>query len=182
MPKYTCDPRVELTGQTVLSLVQNIQHQDIEPILKKHNLNSVDPNAWYFLQDVLNVLSDVSDTEDAMTNFISIGIAAVEVGYIPPEMQSMTVAEFLTAYGKIYQIRHRGGDPGSVTIETVSPNHLKLILKIPYPDDVFYGIMYAYTRRFRPAGAKFLVRYDDTVPRREEGGEATILHITWDEV
>ncbi len=178
MPKYTCDPQTELMGRTALSLIENIQHQDIKPILRKHNLDSINPDTWYKMQDVLNVLSDISDGDNAMSNFVSIGISAAELSVLPPEMEKMSLAEILMAYGKIYNIRHRGGDAGEISVEQVSNNHFKITMKIPYPDDVFYGVMYGYARRFRPAGAHFVVQYDETAKRRDDGGEYTIVHIT----
>lgn len=177
MPKYTCDPQTELMGRTALSLIENIQHHNIAPILKQHGLDTIDPDRWYKMQDVLNVLSDISEGTNAMSNFVSIGIAAAELSVLPPEMEKMSLAEILTAYGKIYKIRHRGGDAGEVNVEQVAPNHFKLTMQIPYPDDVFYGVMYGYTRRFRPPGAHFVVKYDENVKRRDDGGEETVVHI-----
>jgi hypothetical protein len=179
MPVYRCDPGIELVGQTVLSLTQNTQYESIKPLLEKYGLTEVDPQGWYSLQRVLDLLSEMSNEGNASANFVSIGMAAVEVGYIPPEMQTLSLVEFLTAYGKIYKMRHRGGAPGSVEVQTITDQHLKVILRIPYPDDVFYGIMYGYARRFRPKGTPFVVFYDEAAPRHDHGGEATIIHITW---
>lgn len=177
MTQYTCDPETELMGRTALSLIENIQHQNIEPILIKHNLNSINPDAWYKMQDVLNVLSEISEGANSMSNFVSIGIAAAELSVLPPEMEKMSVGEILAAYGKIYKLRHRGGDAGEVIPEKISDKHYKITTNTPYPDDVFYGVMYGYVRRFRPAGAHFVVSYDENVTRRDDGGEYTVVHI-----
>lgn len=62
MPRYqSFDPNTELNGRTVLAFITSIKHSDIKTILEKHQLDQVDPNQWYSLQLVLNVLSDISD-------------------------------------------------------------------------------------------------------------------------
>jgi hypothetical protein len=177
MPRYTCDPQTELMGRTALSLIENIQHQNIAPILHKHGLDSINPDTWYKMQDVLNVLSDISEGANAMSNFVSIGIAAAELSVLPPEMEKLSLAQILTAYGQIYKLRHRGGDAGEVSSEQISDKHFKITMSVPYPDDVFYGVMYGYARRFRPQGAHVVVQYDENTKRRDDGGEYTIVHI-----
>ncbi len=76
MRPFTCDPETELTGQTVLSLIKNINYQNIQAIIEKHGLTDIDPNAWYPLQDVLNVLREISDATNSTFNFVSIGMTA----------------------------------------------------------------------------------------------------------
>ena len=50
------------------------------------------------------------------------------------------------------------------------------------PDDMSYGLLYAYARRFLPPGTQFTVYYDPDIPARDYGGdrEETIIHIEWD--
>lgn len=180
MRPFTCDPETELTGQTVLSLIKNINYQNIQAIIEKHGLTDIDPNAWYPLQDVLNVLKEISDATNSTFNFVSIGMTAAQLAYIPPEMENYTLEQILRQYGKIYQMRHRNGDFGSVVVEKPSENHLKIIMDTPYPDDIMYGVMYGYARRFLPPGTRAVVQYDDTQPRMAEGGDYTVVHVRWE--
>lgn len=179
MRPYECDPNTELTGQTALALTQNINYQNIQAIIERHHMTQIDPQKWYPLQDLLDILKEIAVESNSTFNFVSIGMAAVEVGHIPPEIAQLSLEEFLHQYDKIYKMRHRHGDAGSITTEKVAPNHLRVTLKIPYPDDVFYGVIYAYARRFLPTGTRVVVKYDETQPRMAEGGPSTILHVMW---
>jgi hypothetical protein len=53
---------------------------------------------------------------------------------------------------------------------------------VVYPDDMSYGILYGYARRFLPPGTKFKVYYDPDVLPRDQGGSEnyTIIHISWE--
>lgn len=179
MQPFTCDPETQLTGQTVLSLITNINYQDIETIIEKHGLSQVDPQSWYSLQNVLNVLKEISVASGSTFNFVGIGVAAAQLATIPPEMENFTLEQILQQYSKLYQMRHRGGNAGSITVEKISDSHLKIIMDTPYPDDVMYGVMYGYARRLLPAGTRVVVKYDDSQPRVGEGGTVTILHVIW---
>jgi len=180
VPTFTCDPTIELTGFTVLSLTENLTSDDIYPILVKHNLTEIDPDAWYPLQAVLNVLRDVYESEDGMLNLVSIGMGAARqsLQHLPPEAQTMSVAEFLKAYENIYQQRHRHGIQGEIQSRQVDDGHLEVALvDVPYPDDLMYGLFYEFTRHFTPQGMGFTLQYDPRARREELGGDTTIIHI-----
>lgn len=58
-----------------------------------------------------------------------------------------------------------------------SDNHFIITAKVPYPDDLMYGLFYTYTRHFRPVGKGLTVHYDESAPHRDQGGESTVYHI-----
>ncbi len=174
------DPKAELSGGTALAFLININHENIENILRAHHLENIDTERWYSLQSVLNVMSDISEGFDYGSNFVAIGLAAGELGIkmLPPSMANFTVEEFFIDYEKTYLARHRNGDVGWVKTEKLDDSHFIIRTRTPYPDDVVYGVFYAYVRRFTPPGKRFVLRYDENAPRHDEGGEETILHIT----
>jgi hypothetical protein len=181
MPFYTCDPEIEINGVTVLSLTQNIQHGEIASILQEHGFASVNPESWYSLQAILNVLHKIGDGGNAMTNFVSIGISAGELGVsnLPPELGQIAITDFLIQYRHVYKTRHRNGEPGDVIGEQVTENHVKItFIDTPYPDDIMYGVMYAYARHFL-TGSHFTLRYDSDLHRDRNGGDTTVMHLEW---
>lgn len=182
MPLFKCDPALELNGLTVSSLMVSTRNADIQPILEKYHLTNIDPTAWYPLQDVLNVLHDIANNSDSTVNLVSIGMAAGELGAnnLPAEMKDAPIEDIFAAYGKVYKMRHRNGDPGSISTEKLGPKHIAIIMQdSPYPDDVYYGVFYAYARALLPTTSHFTVKYDTSLPRQREGGEKTIIHIEW---
>ena len=116
-----------------------------------------------------------------MFNFVAVGMAAGELGTknLPPDMEKMSLEEFLEAYARIWVLRHRNADANAIKPEKVSDRHIRVTSRIPYPDDLLYGILYAYPRHFLPEGSGFVVKYDENIPRRDHGGEETVIHITW---
>ena len=178
--QYSWDPRVQLTGQTVLSFFSNLNSDAIKPLLESHGLTEVDPEEWYSVDEVLAIMNSISNANDASSNYVAIGLSAAEFSPLTPDMEHMPFDRFLGLYSKIYQTRHRGGDAGQVIVEPMGHDHIAMIFEVPYPDGVMYGLMYGYARRILPAKTGFTVYYDEDTLRKDEGGDQTIIHITWD--
>lgn len=185
MARYTSfEPNVELNGKSALAFLTNLMHDDMAPILAKHGLAQISPDEWYPIQSVLNLLSEIADHLDSTSSFVSIGIAAANQGIaaLPPAIQNMPLADFFVQYEKIYQTRHRGGDSGYMLVEQPNEHHIVIHACNPYPDDLNYGVIYGYTRHFlNKAGKGFVLRYDESLPRREDGAHETVLHIIIDQ-
>jgi len=180
MPQYTwIDPKAEVLGRSASGMVSNIKHEEIDEILKKHHLDQMDMNGWYPVQAVLDVLSEVSDNTNASENLVAVGMRVGEIGVVnlPAEFANASLVQVLEAYcTTIFQGRHRG-NVGTLSLNKDDPSHLIVTACVPYPDDLIYGIFFAYARHFTPRGERFVVRYDETIPRREQGGDKTIIHI-----
>lgn len=173
------DPNVEVIGANLRSFLENTHREDIQPMLEKHGLTEVQPDLWYRLQPWLDVLSEIAQRGGAMFDFVSIGMAVSETAMLPPEVEKMSFADFMANLDAFYQMQHRGGDAGSLKVTRVGPQHLRIDVCVPYPDDLEYGTAYGFAKRFLPPHTHFVVRYDDTVKRRDEGGDVTVIHIEW---
>ncbi len=174
------DPQTEINGRSAEGLVRSVMHDDIAHILQHHGLNQIDPEAWYPLQAVLDVLNAISgEGVNASPAFVSIGMAAAEasLAVMPSQTKSLSIVEFFSKYAARWPTLHRNGDVGSVEYQRVNENHVVLTLRVPYPDDVMYGTLYRYASFFKPKGKHITVAYDGKLPRREQGGEATVVHI-----
>ena len=97
-----------------------------------------------------------------------------------PNLNPCPCSRFLQSVESVFKLNNRGTDPGEVRCEVVDDHYVKITLRVVTPDDLWYGIFYGYVRRFARKGQQFTVRYDPDVPRRDNGGSVTILHITWE--
>lgn len=175
------DPHAEVVGQNVLAFIECSNRDNILPFLEKHDLGNIDPNQWYPLQRWLDVLSDLAENKGAMFDFVSIGVKIAETAVYPPEVEvgQVPFADLVMQIPQIYQIQHRNGDVGVERAEKIDQQHVRLIMRTPYPDDLAYGVVWGMARRFLPNHAKFRIAYDETELRRDQGGERTILDISW---
>ncbi len=174
------DPNSEMSGLSVQSFVRNILHEDIAEILVRHGLNEIDPQKWYPVQKLLDVFSEVA-AEGSNTSqvFVSVGMGAAELGYAAMPAQAkakLTLEAFLSAYGNRLNELHRG-NVGYIQYEKIADGHYVMTWKIPYPDDVMYGVFYGFTRLLRPSDKAFVLEYDRDQPSSDNGGEMTVLHI-----
>jgi hypothetical protein len=182
-PFQAFDPDSEVVGSSILAFIQCSRYENIAPHLEKHGLTDVDPKGWYPVQTWLDTLRDIAEHGggmDTMFDFVSIGMKLSEVVPLPPEYDHLPFYEALMATGaRGYQFNHRG-DVGEQRVELVDDHRLRVTIRTPYPDDLFYGFYYGLVRRYMPAGIEFTVAYDDSTLRRDQGGEATVLYITWE--
>lgn len=169
----------EVIGQVALEIQTAIGGENIYPIYERHGLTNVNPQAWYPMQNLLDVFNDFEARGGAMFDLVSVGMKTVENLVLPPEASSLPLLEMFQLSAQIYLLNSRGSNIGTIDCEALAPNHVKLTYIVPMPSDFMYGIVYAFGRRFSAPGTPITVYYDEDIPRREDGGTATIIHAQW---
>jgi len=179
MRKLSCDKNIEVLGAPLISNIENMSAQEIEPYLKKYQLLNIDPDHWYPMSSYLDMLNDMGQSYNLSSRLVAIGMEIFKNIKMPPELEHATLPEILETWNDLYHMQHRGGDIGYVKVEQLGETHYKTIHKNLYPDDMLYGVAYGMSRRFLPSGTSFKVYYDEQVRRVDDGGEETIIHIIW---
>lgn len=181
MRKLTCPPGTETLGLMLNSWYDNLQGDEVRPIMEKHGMVNLEPHTWYPVQMLLDATNEIAENFNMTPNFVAIGMKIGEGVPLPPGMENPTLEEVLMIWDNLYQGLHRGGDVGGIKIEKVSDTYFKTIQSGIYPDDMSYGVLYAYGQRFLPRGTSFDVFYDPDVTPRDQGGtgEATYINIEW---
>lgn len=181
MRKLTCPPGTETLGLLLNSWYDNLQGDEVRPIMEKHGMVNLEPHTWYPVQMLLDATNEIAERFNMTPNFVAIGMKIGQEVPIPPGMENPTLEEVLMIWDDLYQGLHRGGDVGGIKIVKVSDTYFKTIQSGIYPDDMSYGVLYAYGQRFLPRGTSFDVFYDPDVTPRDQGGtgEATYINIEW---
>jgi hypothetical protein len=170
----------QVPGQILIDLAHAIGSDEIMPYYKKHGLTNIDPKAWYPQQTLLDIYNEMEDSESgSMFDFVSIGMKEAQQAIVPDHFKSLPLLSILQGVGAVFKLNNRGTDIGEIKCETVTDTHVKIILRVPAPDDLWYGIFYGFVQRFIPKGTHFTVYFDKDIPRRDQGGAVTIIHITW---
>ncbi len=176
----TLGPDAYVLGQAMMAFIQSINFTNFQPILSRYNLAKIEPQKWYPQQIWLDVFNEINTNRNSSDNLVSIGMKVVETAQYPPEFESWSLIRQITMMGEIYVMNNRGADIGKITPEIVNDNHVIMHDSTPYPDDFVYGAYYALARRFTAPNFKFSVKFDENIPRRGQGGDATLVHIMWD--
>jgi len=179
----TFDPKAEVNGYSMLGFIQCLRKEEIRPYLMKHGLAEIDPAGWYPVQAWLDVMSDLAEDrpKQALFDFVAAGMKVAETTRFPSEFNSLPLPKIFEIGNENYRaVQHRGGDAGEIILEIVRSTHLIQKLRTPYPDDVWYGLFHGICRRFLPPGIRFALHYDEDTLRRDQGGEWTLIHITWE--
>jgi len=174
-----CPPDTEIIGQMMLPILNNLHAEEIRPFLVVHNLSEIDPEKWYKVKDFLDVLSDVAKAPGGMTNMVAVGMSTANNMVLPADTPAPSLPMVLAMWDQIHEQQHRGTPIGSVHTEKINDTYYRITHAHPYPDDLIYGLAYGMARRFLPKGTQFQVRYNTDLPRKDEGGDATVIDITW---
>lgn len=185
MPVYrSTDPNTEIIGAAILGSLNVMDAEHVRPLLGKHGLGNIQPNVWYPLSLWLDFLTELSDYQGAMFNFVAIGTKTVEKAIeftpIPPEAAAFPFEMRMQMVNQSYQMQIRNGDAGELRIEMVGEKHFKITDTTPYPSDLIYGVLWGTTRVNLPPGVHFVLSYDEALPLKEEGSPCTVIDLTWE--
>jgi hypothetical protein len=179
MRKLTCPPGTETLGLLLSAFADNIQGDETRPVMEKHGMVNLAPMEWYPAQTLLDALNELGENPNTLFNFIAIGMGIGETVPMPPGVENPSLEQVLHLWDSLYQGLHRGGDAGKISIEKVNDTYFKTYQNGLYPDDMSYGVLYAYGKRFLPLGTHYSVFYEPDSPSRDQGGEQTIISIQW---
>ncbi len=180
MAKYELfHPDTEIIGQAILDFGEAVGNEQFQAFFDRHRLTDIQPDRWYPAQKWMDVLNDIDDTGKSMFDFVSIGIQQLQMAIMPPEFDTMPLIDILKSLEEAYQMNYRGTDIGGITAEIVDDKTVKMIIQSFEPDHLWYGNLHGLMRRFAPDGMEYTIAYDPDVPRREEGGDVTIIHVNW---
>ncbi len=181
MRRRTCDPAVELSGQTLRAYIDNAQSELTRPIFAQHGIVKADPDQWYPLQPLLDVLYEVSNQFDGSASLVAIGVKIAEYGVEPTDLKKASLAQVLEGWDSHLYTNVRNGDVGHIHTEKVNDNLYKVTQQNVFPDDLCYGLAFGFARSRLPLGTNFRVWYEDYDHRIDRGdADKTVICISWE--
>jgi len=171
------DPNTEVIGYTLTSFRDCLTHEEVEPLVHAHGIDSIDPNRWYSQQIWLDVLTDVMDQPNSTENLVASSMKLAKKIIFPASVTTVQAA--LAGGSTAYQKNHRNGDPGYVTCEDIDERHVRLMISTPYPDDFIYGTRYGYARRFLTDHSTLRVYRSNWVHYRQPEDPPLVLDVQW---
>ena len=172
------DPKVEVNGETVLSVIAGVgafKAQGIK-ILKDNGINNPKPGKWYSQQAWLDSFKTISEKLGNGT-LKMIGKSIPKNAKWPAQIDSVKKA--LTSIDVAYHMNHRKGEIGHYKYESTSPKSGRMICNNPYPDAFDLGIIESVGEIFAKKGEFISVKQDEKAPNRSKGADSTTYLITW---
>ncbi len=188
------NPKVEVNGETVLSVIEGMGFAKTAAITALSDNGIVDPKPgqWYLQQSWLNAFKDISEKIGGAT-LKSIGKSIPENAQFPPEIDSIEKALF--AIDVAYHMNHRlNGKPlfdpatgkmiegiGHYKAEKKSATVITITCDNPYPDEFDFGIIDTMARKF-PKNATFIkVQQLADCDSRTKGAKSSTFEVSWKE-
>ncbi|HEX3054338.1 MAG TPA: hypothetical protein VHP83_27020 [Aggregatilineaceae bacterium] len=138
---------------------------------QQHGLTNLSPDTWYPASTFIAAIRDMPKLD-----LVSVGRRQAELTDLP---DYLSLLEVFDEMNQLYLRRNRGSDVGDIQCEVLGPTHIALIFRVPQPDDLWYGICCGYVRRFTARNAYCKVYYDPDLPRCDQGGDVTVIHVEW---
>lgn len=175
------DERVEVNGETILSVVNAMQQgqEYRRQILEANGLKHVRPGDWYPQQAWLDSFQQIAEHIGERTLFM-IGKGIPENAQFPPEIDNLEKA--LKAIDQAYHMNHRNGKIGNykLTHFDAKSKQAEMQVDTPYPSEFDRGIIMTMLRKFRPDSSfSYDVTLDETKENRKKGGVTWTYHISW---
>lgn len=170
-------PDAEVLGGAINGFLDAINRNSILPHIEKLGMTDLDPNKWYPKQLYVDLWNSILTDENSMMNLVSVGMTIAQTAW-PPELDGQPFETLVMQWGDAFDMVNRGADRGYIQVEQRSPMQYAVICCTPDPDDLQYGVVYGFCKRFLPQGKPFTVQYDENVTRRDEGGDETVIVIT----
>jgi hypothetical protein len=170
----------EVRGALIIGYKSALNYEEFASFFEAHGLKEVDPAAWYPAQQVLDVFNDMLDAAHGFLDFVSIGIAAASYLSFPPNVDRHSSESVLTAMSVIPDTLVRSRQPGYVTTERIDAQHYSIKVRSTMPDDMQYGILYAFAKGFVPNVSSIVLSYPPNGKRRDYGDEYTAFDLKWD--
>lgn len=181
MRKRTCDPSVEISGQTLQAYVSGTHTDIIRRIFEKHGIVDIKPDQWYPLLPLLDALYEIGTHREAASSLVSIGVKIAEFGVEPSELQKADLPLVLENWEKHLYVNVRHGDVGHIQTEKINNTSYRVVHNNVFPDDLCYGLAYGFARTHLPLGTNFKVWYEDYDHRIDNGdGDKTAICVSWD--
>ncbi len=177
LTRYTpTTPDAELKGYSFLSLIQNINREQVEDIFKHfgYEEDQIDPEGWYPVKDYCDILKTIEEELDS-GSITGIGMAIMETASFPPEIES--IQDILGAFEAVYNHDHRNITPDEGWRAEFPQEKEALVRAInPYPLNLNYGLVWGCVRRYCPKGHGFVV---EVVEELEDNGQHDKFHVAW---
>ena len=173
------DPCTEVSGRAMLALYSCMDREHIMPIMESHGLHDqLDPESWYPMQLWLTIFRDIIEQQgfQGTLNLVDIGRRYVDTTLLPDGV--CTLDDAIIAVNDTYQLNHRNGYAGELSIVIMGDGQMQVIDHTPYPCDFTYGMLYGLAHRFKKAGRMPIVRHDDLSCRKRSDDTCT-YDITW---
>ena len=181
-------PGMQVRGRVIQAAVRCLNSEHLEPYLRQNgllgrqdDLQPILPDRWYSQQDWLNVLNALVEESgsSSMSDLVSVGMTLANLLCDPADAGQGSLEEQLEAWGRAYQEQHRDGDAGELIVHRMGSKLIWVDTRTAYPDEILYGAIYAIASRYFPDRAAVTVRYDNSLPRRDQGGAVTRYMVSW---
>lgn len=185
------NPKVEVNGQTVLSVVDGstIKKSALK-FLSKCGIDDPQPGRWYSQQSWLDAFRAIA-TEVGHLTLFQIGKKIPENADWPPQVKDIHGA--LASIDVAYHMNHRlDGRPlfdpatgamaegiGHYGYRRVDEHSARMTCNNPYPCDFDRGIIESAANKFKPAGFRVSVVHESPDVCRMHGADTCTYAVSW---
>ena len=162
-------PELQTRGGNILALLAAMGPYRLqgEELLAAQGITDVSADGWYSLQAFVTVLDEIARRVGPHTLF-QIGRQIPDHIRMPERIRGFE--EICAAFGKAFDLNHRGGDVGGIGYSITGPRSAVIVTSTPYPCDFDRGVIQGFFQRFQDS--RVAVARDPNRPCKAEGGKS----------
>jgi len=190
IPFRAFDPRVEVNGRTILSVLEAIPDykEYALGVLEKNGIQGLHRGSWHAQQNWLDAFRDIAGEIGVFTLY-AIGRCIPDSADWPSDV--VTLEGGLASIDIAYHMNHRIGTVpmfdaetgkmvegiGHYAVRKLGPGHADLVCDTPYPCDFDKGILAATANKFK--AARDIVSIRESPDCRKTGAPSCTYTVRW---
>jgi len=141
-------------------------------------LSDIKPDQWYSQQTYCDFLESI-ETKIGKATLVVVGKNVAAAAQVHFDLDS--VEKWMASAAQVYQGNHRNVPKNEGwAYKTTGPSAAILTCNEPYPDSFIRGLADGFGRRFQKDRNRLIsVKFDETQPRRDNGGSMVTLIVEW---
>lgn len=170
---------VENTDENGL-IIQEVSSEVVQDLPTSSKKLMSEHDTLFTAQHFLYHLDELNSRNETK-NMVAIGMSVAQEMIVPPELANPQLSTILWLWNDLFHLQHQDGTNmlGYVKTEQLGETHYRTTHDHLYPDDFVYGLAYGLARRFLPSGTSFQVKYVEDKPRKDYGGDITVIDVMW---
>ena len=123
----------------------------------KYGITEIDFDAWYPHHLAFDVAKAIHEGPNGMEGLVAMGRGIGETAALPSEISD--IESFMAALPYLYQANVRNMHPEEFFyVETIGEKHYKVINNTPSSNNLIYGMLWEFLRRYSSSDEQFSLR------------------------
>ncbi len=152
--QFIASPDAEMLGTVFQGMSENLRAEQSKKMLAAYGITEIDVDKWYPHPLSFDVAKAIHNQPNGTEVLVAMGRGIGETAALPSEIND--VESFMAALPYLYQANIRYMHPEErFYVETLGEKHYKVINNTPSSNNLIYGMLWEFLRRYSDSNEEF---------------------------